>query len=842
MLFLLGQGEIEEEDVLFAVGKAEEKERDLIDVLIASNRVEADAVSRAIERTNLWREETVRVVIADTEQRSERLRAEMDPSLRPSITGSPRERYHDIKLLGRGGMANVTLAYDDILNREVALKEVRTNPNLPNAGELLLTEARITGLLDHPGIVPVYDVGGDEFGVSFYTMRALMQPSLADQMCDDTLNTMTLEEAVTAIRQVCLTVQFAHDRGVVHRDLKPANILLGDYGEIYVVDWGVARVVDETLGITHPLEERRGVIVGTLQYMSPEQARGDIDKIDTRSDVYGLGGILYFVLTGTPPYLEEHLLALREAVLTQELDPVEVRAPGRNIPKELSEICLKALEKDPERRYQSAKEMASELGSYLAGEKRRSRALEVVNREIAKGRASQRKWMTLRQQSAELGSECRKLEFQLPAWAPAEEKALLWAMQSEMDHLEIEAERAFTEATRHLSQALAQGVPAPEASRTLGDMYWLRLEEAEAHNRTAECIAWEGRILQYGDEESRSRLSAVGRIVAKSAEPDLSINLARFKEVGRRLVPETFIAKRPLPQDMDNVKPGSHLLLVTGAEGQSVRVPIVVSRGEALTLELSMPAADSIPEGFTFIPGGEFRLGQSPTPQRPEVNAFAIMTHPVTCQDYLDFLNDVRLSAPEGASLHAPRIHEDAPSYFDQDSEGAYQLPDKDPEGDAWHPGWPIIMVNYGDCLAYAAWRSERDGRQYRLPTSLEWQKAARGVDGRPYPWGYHFDATFCCMRDSARGRSMPAPVGTFEADCSPYGVRDMAGTVVEWTSTLKSDTQDDAEDQGIPIRILEGAAYNSAPFVCSLNFNMSSPETFRHGHYGFRLAIDVQT
>ena len=219
---------------------------------------------------------------------------------------------------------------------------------------------------------------------------------------------------------------------------------------------------------------------------------------------------------------------------------------------------------------------------------------------------------------------------------------------------------------------------------------------------------------------------------------------------------------------------------------------------------------------------------------REHVDTFAIMRYPVTCQQWADYMNalveDGRL---EEARARAPRIKEDADTYFTWDAKARrFGVPEEDSDGDAWHPNWPICMITHEDAQAYARWRSEREGLLFRLPTSLEWEKAARGVDGRLFTWGNKFDAAFCRNRESERGRPFPAPVGSYPLDCSPYGIYDMTGNIREWTSTWASEAEGTL--------VLQGASFSSIAAGCRLDWSTSSPPHFRYASYGFRLVAEV--
>jgi serine/threonine protein kinase len=215
-------------------------------------------------------------------------------------------RYTIIELLGRGGMGAVYRARDGELERDVALKVLVPGITSADMCARLLREARILAQLEHPGIVPVHDVGRTGDGHPFYTMKLVQGARLDQHIGPDT----DLAERLRIIDQACEAVAFAHARGIVHRDLKPANIMVGPFGEVLIMDWGIARCTEGDGGGDDVGIDRAGSQVGTGRagtpgFMAPEQLTGDSSLADERTDVYGLGGVLNFVLTGvaTPPSL-----------------------------------------------------------------------------------------------------------------------------------------------------------------------------------------------------------------------------------------------------------------------------------------------------------------------------------------------------------------------------------------------------------------------------------------------------------------------------------------------------------------------------------------------------------
>jgi serine/threonine protein kinase len=263
----------------------------------------------------------------------------------------PTTRYEILDRIGEGGMGVVYLARDRELGREVALKVLRTPDPSAAERDRILREARILASLEHPGIAPVHDVGVLADGRVFYVMKCVR----GERLDSFARTARSRTELLRVFRQVCDAVAFAHAAGVIHRDLKPQNVMLGAFGEVLVLDWGVAKLrghpIDSTdASGTQPTGENTapGTVVGTPGYMAPEQLTGHSAAVDERADVFGLGGILCFLLTGDHP-------------------PTGLPEGERwlAIPAPLRAICERARAALPELRYRSASELAADVANYL---------------------------------------------------------------------------------------------------------------------------------------------------------------------------------------------------------------------------------------------------------------------------------------------------------------------------------------------------------------------------------------------------------------------------------------------------------------------------------------------
>jgi eukaryotic-like serine/threonine-protein kinase len=277
-------------------------------------------------------------------------------------------KYTFVKELARGGMGTVYLAEDRELNRLVAIKVLNMPEVTDDLRHRMVREAQIIARLEHPGIVPVHDVGTLPDGRVFYAMKFVRGSRLDEYAAQNA----SLRDRLRKFQAACDAVAFAHAHGVIHRDLKPQNIMIGSFGEVLVLDWGVAKIkpqmnADERRSDSDPRSSAficgntsHGTVIGTRNYMSPEQARGEIDELDERADVYSLGAVLSFLLKDQP-----------------------------KVSKAAKAICLKATAREKEGRYASASELSVDIGRLLDAEPvsaYRESAIERVTRWVSKNR------------------------------------------------------------------------------------------------------------------------------------------------------------------------------------------------------------------------------------------------------------------------------------------------------------------------------------------------------------------------------------------------------------------------------------------------------------------------
>lgn len=445
----------------------------------------------------------------------------------PGLTAAQASRYRMEGEIARGGMGAILKVWDTDLRRALAMKVILGDEERVADGSTaeirlsrFLEEAQITGQLDHPGVVPVHELGVDKGGRVYFTMRLVKGRDLGEiiQKARTGEDGWSLTRALNVLHRVCETMAYAHAKGVVHRDLKPENVMVGQFGETYAMDWGLARVLGQPDGeaqrrrilansaasfvLTKRHEQAKdsdsgtrtqdGSVLGTPYYMPPEQAAGELETIGPQSDVYAMGAILYHLLTGKRPYEQvpnKTMLGIVQAVL--DGPPIPVHKLDPKVPPELVAICERAMARLPKDRYPSMVDMAADLQAYLE--------FRVVHAYQSGAIAEFLKWVRRnRGFSAAIAALVLVAVVGLAALAWTEsEKAVAIAAAQER------TQAARDLALRNLREANEQGylanVTAANASLAAG-------ETVEAKRHLASCLpelrGWEWRYLSLGADAS----------------------------------------------------------------------------------------------------------------------------------------------------------------------------------------------------------------------------------------------------------------------------------------------------------------------------------------------------
>jgi formylglycine-generating enzyme required for sulfatase activity/predicted Ser/Thr protein kinase len=735
-------------------------------------------------------------------------------------------------------MGVVYEARQEQLNRLVALKVLPFDLTVDGkAIERFRREAEAAAQLNHPGIVKVLTIG-DQDGLHFFAMDLIEGRSL-DQIIDT--ERLPFNRAAEVVRDVARALDYAHSCGVVHRDVKPANVLIRKDGLVLISDFGLARV--ETTATLTSL----GEIMGTPMYMSPEQAMGKGQNVDQRTDIYSLGVTLYESLTLFPPFSGEDVHGVISQVVND--DPRPPRSLNAFIPRDLETICLKAVEKEPQRRYPTAGEMADDIDRYLEGKPiwakpvsrterlwktaRRNKPAAALLLLIVAGFLGLSAFLTARyvaqrndialRTSAGLVEKARGDE----VFAALSEKVReLVALEQQLGEVQESREKTelrdfvrdltaarnvhYGSALLKFHEVLKLDPSHPEANQAIASIMFNRcLTEFDLAKRSGRFSEVKDRFFtvrrhdqkgvhQDAIERMLAFIEAKGTISVETHPPGARVLLAAgggtqgdpFEEAGRT------------PWIRRDLAPGSYRVRIEMEGYLTLRFPVLVRRlAQAEVDPILLTPKGEVPADLRCIPGGEFIFGgMVPGANRKEtrrIPTFFIGSYEVTFAKYIDFIN-ARCKTDHIAFLewegHLPRVP--GVDFIYHPKERAFGA---DPTWWSRYGRWPVWGIPWTAAQAYCLWRTEVSRAEaeskgwkrflvFDLPREDQWEKAARGTDGRRYPWGDIFDERRCNNeygKVSSGKTPTIDPVGSYADGVSPYGCHDMAGNVEEWTRTI---------------------------------------------------------
>ena len=765
----------------------------------------------------------------------------------PMIMTSEGKLFEDLGLLGMGGLGEVRKVRDISLGRSVAMKLLHEEYHHNEAiVARFIEEAQVTAQLQHPGIAPVHEIGRTRDGRLYFTMKEIRGRTLRDAIEEVhevssrvwrvAPSGWSFRRLMETYLKICEAIAYTHKKGVVHRDLKPDNIMLGDLGEVLVVDWGLVKVagrekqdsdafleqVESVRSRSNLHDTHTGAISGTPAYMAPEQANGWNEHIDHRCDIYALGCILYEILSGRPPYEGDSPAEILQRVLNGPPVPLELtqllakRSPVEQytdtnitnvwatskLPSELVDVCERAMERSLLARIDNVDEIIEVISTWREGDHNRIIAKELID----KAKEALDEEDELRERARELKAQARTKLEGLKPWDTEERKTSAWELEDLANELELKTALKGLEAEQLLNGALLYAQNNEEAHIVLVDRYKKQHQRAErSRDREAELRA-EAQMITHlyalpDDHPSKranlSYLKGDGRLTLLTEPSGVEVMAQRYEQKHRKLVLEnpSILGTTPLAEAA--IPMGSYLLTLTAPGYATVRCPVFIGRqdrwesrppGAEKTNLLRLPRAEHLEENDVFVPAGWFWAGDDRErshaipKQRIWLDSFVIKRFPVTNREFITFLDDMALLGRESQALeYVPRARGSlsrGEATFELTDDGFVPLV----EGglDAWEMDWPVTMITWEAANAYAQWYSMRTGVVWRLPGELEWEKAARGTDGRVYPWGDFFDPAWCCTEESHIEQAHPQVVNSYPTDVSPYGVRGLAGNALD--------------------------------------------------------------
>lgn len=794
-------------------------------------------------------------VIEDNQSTSEHavpIHATHDPQMQTMehaiipLFASGIENYELKEEIARGGMGKVVNALDKNLERPVAVKLLLNEQRTSAWQSRFIQEAQVTGQLQHPSIIPVYDLGMTSQGQLYFSMKKVEGITLQDVFkglrSEDpgTMVRFTRSKLIQTFQMVCMAVAYAHSRSVIHRDIKPSNIMIGEFGEVFLMDWGLAKILEKApeegqTRVRSLREEqgrmttRQGEAIGTPGYMAPELALGQLHLVGEQSDVYALGAILYEILTLRRPYAGKDVRTIVQRMLRTPVIPASQRTPGRDIPDQLEQITGRCLERDISLRFRSVMDLYRELQGFVENHLgARSRSNSMVHQLDP---TFEEYWETRRQIEV-LRLRILATDEAITPWSRLESKKEVWQQQRDLERLERTLDQLFISVIQGSERKLNKPGDTRNVVNEIGRALKSELDLPSSSTRVLESERFIRNFKRWPNLE----LGAT-RLVIRTNRPNVSVELAQCEEIDGLSKVKAWQSKGDAPVIVEKVLPGSYLVRLQD-QRLSYIAPLKIPRIGDVTLDVPLSKLNGLPDGFVPILsvcatlGGDAQAFWSHSQQVHSPDSFGLSRYPVTFGEYLEFLNALAGDDLNQALERCPRTDS---RRLITNVDGVFNLPQHSPFKQPWNALWPVFGISWHDAHAFCVWRANRDNLPIRLPTSIEWEIAGRGTDERIFPWGNIWEPTFCNNALENPGAPTLKPVGSHPTDMSPFGVIDMAGGVAEWTKDLQTN-----EDVESTIAVCRGGSWSRTDRDARLASRHPMFPDAVSRRIGFRLAITL--
>lgn len=763
----------------------------------------------------------------------------------------PLKRYVLVSQLGEGGSGIIYKAHEKSLDRDLAIKVLKDKfRRNPLAVRRFLREAKTSAQLEHPNIVPVHELGYSEDYGCYFSMQKITGESLqtilkllqqGNKRLQKKYNNIKLLEIFT---KVCQAVAYAHSKKVIHRDLKPENIIVGKFGQVLIIDWGLAKKIEKDpikdtgkcdLSIDESGDVSKtvhGTINGTPTNMSPEQACGMQDGIGFKSDIYSLGTILYEILCYHAPFEDTKLHTVLSKVVSGNFVPPSKKNKSLTISKELEAITIKAMETNPFERYDTVQDLIHDVRNAIGNMPvsaykaplhhtlfrlaQRHRVITATAVSIFIGiifslffvrvKSSVRIKTNLETAETIVASAISNMEKAKKLYNKLSFEAdeiLINKYQRELKDAEVVMTSQITASLglyesagrRMLKPGFALNKARPILTKLID--YSIETQQPELLDYSVRLSeGWSGEKLypkiipdKHDYEMIENYLKGNGVLTLNVTPPPIKTDIYPIIESPNG---EFSISDYPTLSLMGNddtavIPKGKYVAYIQTDHIDRIIYSFKVEHIEAKEIRFNCP--EMIPEGMVFIPGGLAWIGGPYSSHHKLTNqkipSFFIKKTEVTFGEYYEFWKTLD-SLEKNRYCPYIQLNENIKSYVPAwDKKGNYSS--------FCSPELPVVGVTHEAADEFCEWLSLKKKKKFRLPTNHEWEKAARGGDCRNFVWGNDFSPQNTLSRSNKSAKAKYkywAKCGLFPKDKSIYGVLDMAGNIREWTST-KFSTED---------------------------------------------------